>query len=83
MAIQFSKPLTAAILSDFAQRYNERWNEDWRVDIRDFVEIYRPGLRGKWCCEGFFMESLFAFCNEHFGQVPCLSCFNEEIRFYL
>lgn len=83
MANLLSKQLTAAILADFAYQYNKRWNEDWRVDVGRFVEIYRPGLSGKWSCDGNFIDRLFTFCKERLNTTPCLSCFDEQIRFYL
>ena len=81
--MELSKQLKAAILSDFVKHRKEVHREDWAIDINNFVEIYRPGTSGKYTCTGHFIHELMEFCHDKFGKYPCLSCFDEQIRFFL
>lgn len=81
--MELTKQTKAAILSDFVNRYNKVFGEDWTIDINNFVEVYRPGLNGKYTCTGHFIDSLVTFCKEKIGKAPCVSCFNEEFRFFI
>lgn len=80
-----SRQLKAAILSDFAYKMKKRFNSDLIVGFRgdEFVEIYRPGIHGKYVETGFYIHELFEFCQEKFNTYPCLACFDDRISFYL
>lgn len=77
----FSKELKAAMLADFAYQYNKNYVEEWKVDVTKYwAEIYRPGRA---VCTSHFVEKLFEYCKANLHETPCISCLNEEIRFYL
>lgn len=78
---RYSKQLTACILNDWVLKRNKNYRDNFKVEIGRFVAVCPPDWDR--CCTGNFIDQLFEFCKEAFNETPCLSCFDEKIRFYL
>lgn len=82
--MELSKQLKAAILADFAYRYNHSYGEDWAVSLCktcNIVNIYRKS--GGANCDGHFLGKLTDFCRDWFGHAPGVGYFINGFEFYI